>query len=187
MSTLLEKTSNKLVKAFLKNKIIAPIPSKFTKKLHVFDFSSRSFETKLTTFDDYLKGEITSIKLIDKYLYLSTGNGIVGINVKKSRNPRKSFRSSIEKFEYNNLKDFLNKVDNKTSAVIMEPVIFEKPNLKYAKQMLAAGNYLWNAGIFLFNAQNMIDAFSDFAAETLSLVSQSLQDASEDLGFLLTL
>ena len=47
--------------------------------------------------------KILSIKLIDKHLYLSTGNGIVGINVKKSRNPRKSFRSSIEKFEYNNL------------------------------------------------------------------------------------
>ena len=33
MSTLIEKTSNKLVKAFLKNKTIAPLPSKFTKKL----------------------------------------------------------------------------------------------------------------------------------------------------------
>ena len=33
MSTLIEKTSNKLVKAFLKNKIIAPLPRRFTKKL----------------------------------------------------------------------------------------------------------------------------------------------------------
>ena len=33
MSTLIERTSNKLVKAFLKNKIIAPLPRKFTKKL----------------------------------------------------------------------------------------------------------------------------------------------------------
>ena len=39
----------------------------------------------------------------------------------------------IQKFEYNNLKDFLNKVDNKTAAVIMEPIIFEKPNLKFLK------------------------------------------------------
>jgi len=31
--TLLEKTANKLVDAFLKGKIIAPLPSKFTKKL----------------------------------------------------------------------------------------------------------------------------------------------------------
>ena len=33
MSTLTERTSNKLVKAFLKNKIIAPLPRRFTKKL----------------------------------------------------------------------------------------------------------------------------------------------------------
>tara|TARA_E500000178_G_scaffold195482_1_gene193496 strand:- start:3584 stop:4354 length:771 start_codon:yes stop_codon:yes gene_type:complete len=33
MSTLIEKTSNKLVKAFLKNKTIASLPRKFTKKL----------------------------------------------------------------------------------------------------------------------------------------------------------
>ena len=33
MKTLIEKTSDKLVNAFLKNKIIAPIPSRFTKKL----------------------------------------------------------------------------------------------------------------------------------------------------------
>ena len=33
MKTLIEKTSDKLVEAFLKNKIIAPIPSRFTKKI----------------------------------------------------------------------------------------------------------------------------------------------------------
>ena len=33
MKTLIEKTSNKLVYAFIKNKIIAPLPIKFTKKL----------------------------------------------------------------------------------------------------------------------------------------------------------
>ena len=33
MSTLIERTSNKLVKAFLRNKTIAPLPRKFTKKL----------------------------------------------------------------------------------------------------------------------------------------------------------
>ena len=33
MSTLLEKTSNKLVKAFLGNNLISAIPAKFTKKM----------------------------------------------------------------------------------------------------------------------------------------------------------
>ena len=33
MKTPIEKISDKLVRAFLKNKIIAPLPKKFTKKL----------------------------------------------------------------------------------------------------------------------------------------------------------
>ena len=60
----------------------------------------------------------------------------------------------------------------------------EKPNLQNAKQMLKTGNYLWNAGIFLFRGQDMIDAFSAYAPDTLDLVSQAVEDASVDLGFL---
>ena len=60
----------------------------------------------------------------------------------------------------------------------------EKPNLQKAKEMLEAGHYLWNAGIFLFRAQNMIDAFQAYAPDTLDLVSQAVEDASVDLGFL---
>ena len=60
----------------------------------------------------------------------------------------------------------------------------EKPNLQDAKQMLEAGHYLWNSGIFLFRAQDMIDAFSAYAPKTQDLVLKALQDASTDLGFL---
>ena len=60
----------------------------------------------------------------------------------------------------------------------------EKPDLQDAKKMLEAGHYLWNAGIFLFRAQDMIDAFRAYAPETLDLVSKAVNDATEDLGFL---
>ena len=60
----------------------------------------------------------------------------------------------------------------------------EKPDLRDAERMLNAGYYLWNAGIFLFRAQDMIDAFRTYAPETLDLVTQSVEDASVDLGFL---
>jgi mannose-1-phosphate guanylyltransferase/mannose-6-phosphate isomerase len=60
----------------------------------------------------------------------------------------------------------------------------EKPDLQDAKQMLDSGHYLWNAGIFLFRAQDMIDAFNIYAPETLHLVSKAVNGASEDLGFL---
>ena len=59
----------------------------------------------------------------------------------------------------------------------------EKPDLLDAKQMLEAGHYLWNAGIFLFRAQDMIDAFGAYASESLRLVSQAVCDSVQDLGF----
>ncbi|MDB2478821.1 mannose-1-phosphate guanylyltransferase/mannose-6-phosphate isomerase [Alphaproteobacteria bacterium] len=60
----------------------------------------------------------------------------------------------------------------------------EKPDLQDAKQMLETGHYLWNAGIFLFRARDMIDAFITFAPETLELVTQAISNATKDLGFL---
>jgi mannose-1-phosphate guanylyltransferase/mannose-6-phosphate isomerase len=71
--------------------------------------------------------------------------------------------------------------DNGTSD--LEKFI-EKPDLQDAKQMLEAGHYLWNAGIFLFRAQDMIDAFRTYAPETLDLVSQAVNEATLDLGFI---
>jgi mannose-1-phosphate guanylyltransferase / mannose-6-phosphate isomerase len=60
----------------------------------------------------------------------------------------------------------------------------EKPKLYDAKKMVEAGHYLWNAGIFIYKAQNMIDAFRVYAPETLEYVLQAVDDASADLGFL---
>ena len=53
-----------------------------------------------------------------------------------------------------------------------------------AKQMLEAYNYLWSAGIFLFRAQDMLDALEAYVPVTLGLVSRAIDEASPDLGFL---
>ena len=60
----------------------------------------------------------------------------------------------------------------------------EKPNLRSATQMVQAGHYLWNAGIFLFRAQEMINAFRAHEPQTLDFVSQAVNEALIDLGFL---
>ena len=41
----------------------------------------------------------------------------------------------------------------------------EKPDLATAKAYLAAGNFYWNTGIFLFRASAMRDAFAEFQPE----------------------
>lgn len=60
----------------------------------------------------------------------------------------------------------------------------EKPDLELARQMLEYDHFLWNAGIFLFRAKDMIDAFNSYAPKTLVLVKGALEEASTDLAFL---
>ena len=60
----------------------------------------------------------------------------------------------------------------------------EKPDADTARAMIADGNYLWNAGIFLFTARTMIEAFRTHAPEYLDPVQAALDEAQQDLGFL---
>lgn len=59
----------------------------------------------------------------------------------------------------------------------------EKPDESRAKKMLAAGNFLWNAGIFLFTAQTILEAFSRHAPLLIEAVTPAVKEASNDLGF----
>ena len=67
MKTLIEKTSNKLVNAFLKNKIISPIPSRFTKKLKEAQKLRKLCESKIKLPIIGFKAAGTGIPLIKKF------------------------------------------------------------------------------------------------------------------------
>ena len=67
MKTLIEKTSDKLVNAFLKNKIISPIPSKFTKKLKEAQKLRRLCESKIKQPIIGFKAAGTGIPLLKKF------------------------------------------------------------------------------------------------------------------------
>ena len=60
----------------------------------------------------------------------------------------------------------------------------EKPDLANATEMLAAGNYKWNAGIFLFRAVDIIEAFRTHAPDLMKPVKKAVETAAPDLGFL---
>ena len=60
----------------------------------------------------------------------------------------------------------------------------EKPDAARAEEMLATGEYLWNAGIFLFAAKDLIAAFERHASAILAAVSLAVEQAESDLGFL---
>lgn len=60
----------------------------------------------------------------------------------------------------------------------------EKPDSARAAEMVAAKTFLWNAGIFLFTAQAIIDAFTAHAPSLLAPIQSAVADAKTDLGFL---
>lgn len=58
----------------------------------------------------------------------------------------------------------------------------EKPDLETAKTYLAAGSFFWNAGIFLFRARAMRDAFLAHQPEIWALAGTALDQATTDLS-----
>lgn len=60
----------------------------------------------------------------------------------------------------------------------------EKPDADRAAQMIESGNFLWNAGIFLARAADLIAAFNEYAPDCVAPVRASLTNAQADLGFL---
>src|SRR5690606_24958113 len=59
----------------------------------------------------------------------------------------------------------------------------EKPDADRAARMVEAGHFLWNAGIFLFTASTLIEAFKSHAPDLLEHVDAAVAGAQTDLGF----
>ena len=59
----------------------------------------------------------------------------------------------------------------------------EKPDADAAAALLAGGIHLWNAGIFLFSTSTILQAFKEYAPETLAGVRSAHSAAETDLGF----
>lgn len=64
----------------------------------------------------------------------------------------------------------------------------EKPDYETAKQFLAAGNYLWNAGIFVWSAKSIVSAFERHLPQMHALFSGAVPvlNTSEEKGFIET-
>src|ERR1700712_681016 len=52
-----------------------------------------------------------------------------------------------------------------TDNVYKVKTFTEKPNLELAKTFLASGDFLWNAGIFVWQVKNIVKAFQSFLPE----------------------
>lgn len=76
-------------------------------------------------------------------------------------------------------------VSGQTDCLGAVPVkrFIEKPDAASAAKMLAAGTFLWNAGIFLFSARAIIAAFEQHAPAMIAPVRASVEGAKADLDF----
>ena len=60
----------------------------------------------------------------------------------------------------------------------------EKPDAARAAEMVAAGTFLWNAGIFLFSVKTIVQAFRNHAPDLVAPVQAAVDQGQADLGFL---
>ena len=60
----------------------------------------------------------------------------------------------------------------------------EKPDADNAEKMVTSGQFLWNAGIFLFSVKTIIEAFKTHAPGLIAPVEAAVEEGKPDLGFL---
>jgi mannose-1-phosphate guanylyltransferase len=65
-----------------------------------------------------------------------------------------------------------NRNDANNDGIFKVKSFTEKPNLETAKEFLAAGNYLWNAGIFIWSVKSLLKAYKKYATETFDILEQ---------------
>ena len=75
----------------------------------------------------------------------------------------------------------LNRVAGRKSFEVTE--FIEKPNKLLAEKIVNSGDYLWNAGIFLFKAKDIIKAFQKFSKSLIAPVKASVEMGTYDLDF----
>ncbi|MHA6326405.1 mannose-1-phosphate guanylyltransferase/mannose-6-phosphate isomerase [Roseivivax sp. CAU 1753] len=73
--------------------------------------------------------------------------------------------------------------DPGAGAVLPLQRFVEKPDRARAAAMLASGNYLWNAGIFLFRADAVIAAYKAHAPDLVAPVRAAVAGSERDLAF----
>ncbi|WP_420400735.1 mannose-1-phosphate guanylyltransferase [Flagellimonas sp.] len=62
----------------------------------------------------------------------------------------------------------------------------EKPDYETAKEFLAQGNFLWNAGIFMWSVKTIVNAFKAYQPEQYELFQRGIScyNTSEEAGFI---
>ena len=73
--------------------------------------------------------------------------------------------------------------ENDNGAYKVEEFV-EKPDLKTAEVYLEQGSYLWNSGMFMFQAHAFIDELTTYSPNIVTSVNNAVNNAVQDLDFI---
>ncbi len=66
---------------------------------------------------------------------------------------------------------YINFAENDENGVYKVVQFTEKPNLETAKKFVESGNYLWNAGIFIWNVKSILNSYKKNAVEIYDILA----------------
>lgn len=107
-----------------------------------------------------LKEEIFLDKIKQAFQFLESQEGIVTLGIQPTR-PDTGY-------------GYIETTDVTESGVLNVKAFKEKPDRQTAEQYLESGNYLWNAGIFVWKASDLLSSFELNAPEIVSILTQDL-------------
>jgi mannose-1-phosphate guanylyltransferase/mannose-6-phosphate isomerase len=76
------------------------------------------------------------------------------------------------------------KVNNKGDKISKVEQFVEKPNLDVANEYLAHGSYLWNAGIFIVRAGELLKLAEELQLEMMKATKAAFDNSKNDLDFI---
>ena len=102
---------------------------------------------------------------------LNNNKAIITLGIKPSR----------PEIGYGYIKYLNNENSLNRYSVIKVESFTEKPNRNLAEQYLLNGNYLWNAGMFLWSINNIIEQINKYSLNTYSALKDIIQVDDKDL------
>lgn len=112
-----------------------------------------------------LKEEAYTQKLEQAFSYASKNDAIVTLGIAPTRPD-----TGYGYIETGNVSDVIMKVSS----------FKEKPDLATAKKYLEEGNYLWNAGMFIWNVKTILDSFKKNAPSIIEVLSEDTSRFGSD-------
>lgn len=79
---------------------------------------------------------------------------------------------------------YIQYTENKNQEICKVKTFTEKPDLETAKKFLEIGEYLWNAGIFIWNVKSIQKAFNKYLPEMAKQFSTDVYNTNEESNYI---